>query len=213
MPLAVPLFGPLSMQPSRSSNAPDGEKTLAVPLFGPLSMQRGDMALHALPDQPLAVPLFGPLSMQLRAGVIPAVKLEDLAVPLFGPLSMQLYWADKHQALRPSCSTLVRAVIDATEKRDVVVMILTFLAVPLFGPLSMQRDVPFPYGAHFLRLQYPCSGRYRCNENDKISGTYEYTSCSTLVRAVIDATQQARAAGFPWGSCSTLVRAVIDATA
>ena len=87
-----------------------------------------------------------------------------------------------------TCSTLVRAVIDATTglaepRRDGLVLqyprsgryrcnqLDVFmsdhptkqLAVPSFGPLSMQSAKAMQWGIDMINLQYPRSGRYRCN--------------------------------------------------
>ena len=114
---------------------------------------------------------------------------------------------------RKTCSTLVRAVIDATLPDPIQAPCQNGLAVPSFGPLSMQRRMPVISSAQIDHLQYPRSGRYRCN-------MVRFPLLSMVMVLQYPRSGRYRCNKVPPGgvvvplaACSTLVRAVIDATA
>ena len=165
MQLAVPSFGPLSMQPCILMNCCSKLETLAVPSFGPLSMQPPCSVTSAVCSCKLAVPSFGPLSMQRVRDCCSASRTWTCSTLVRAVIDATDRRDDEGEDTRPACSTLVRAVIDATQ------------------PARPRHD-------HSLVLQYPRSGRYRCNILTLYQIQIQMSTCSTLVRAVIDATSK-----------------------
>ena len=134
----------------------------------------------------LAVPSFGPLSMQPCAAMPRRRRRTPCSTLVRAVIDATL----QSHALPPparACSTLVRAVIDATCNALLHQMKQPGLAVPSFGPLSMQPRLSARWSLPRRALQYPRSGRYRCNCAD-VGMAEQVRTCSTLVRAVIDAT-------------------------
>jgi len=62
-----------------------------------------------------------------------------------------------------SCSTLVRAVIDATDMNKRIEKLENILQYPCSGRYRCNAITESSVYDVELNLQYPCSGRYRCN--------------------------------------------------
>ena len=201
------------MQRARQRRSGNARIALAVPSFGPLSMQPLQSHDYALMTAILQYPrsgryrcnrmsAIGSLPSASSCSTLVRAVIDATVSQLQAPAS--LYVLQYPRSGRYRCNQIVYRRFS----------FLYSLAVPSFGPLSMQRiqickiltasyDLQYPRSGRYrcnragmdrveylpLYLQYPRSGRYRCNVGIAQGICRSRSSCSTLVRAVIDATK------------------------